>query len=397
ALPKSRNGKLDRRALPATDFAQHHSVKTISRAPRTDAERKLAKIWEQKLNVSGIGIDDDFFDLGGDSLLAMRMFVQIRSEFGKALPLSTLFRAPTIKALAPLLDEKKNGADEPSTLVTLQPNGSEAALFCIHGGDGGTLVYRALSEHFGADRPLHALEAPWLAGGTMHETVEEMAAFYINQIQRVQRRGPYHLAGYSLGGVVAYEMAQQLRAKGEEVGLIVLFDSYNPGRPPRRLNLRERIAMNRRLANGMNLGGTLRLLADRAFGKVLANVSREKGRVNKMAARVLDQAKAPLSADLRLVRGREVSERAWADYRPQQYDGPVLVFIADNPHDGYEYKADRGWNGFATNLDLFRIDGAVHETMLYKPHVAKVAKKIRTALLECAQNGATVREAAQIR
>src|SRR5205807_1908306 len=117
-----------------------------------------------------------------------------------------------------------------------------------------------------------------------HETVEEMAAFYIGQIQSVQPSGPYHLAGFSLGGTVAFEMAQQLRVKGAEIGVVILFDSYNPACLPRRLNLFERVAMNRRLASGMSFWEVFRLLSKRALGKVRGTFGREKDRAQKFIA-----------------------------------------------------------------------------------------------------------------
>ena len=379
-LPLTASGKTDRRALPAPDLETGHSTEVFV-APRTPNEAALAKIWERILNRGAVGVEDDFFEIGGHSLLAMRMFVQIRETFGRSLPLSTLFHAPTISALAALLDGHDNGAT-PSTLVALQPCGAEPPLFCIHGGDGGTIIYRDLGEKFGTERPLYALESPWLTGDQMHETVEEMAAFYIGQIQAVQPAGPYHLAGFSLGGAVAYEMAQQLRATGAAVGLVALFDSYNPARLPRRFGLLERIVMNLRLMRGMSFADKAGLFVKRATGKVRGTYGREKARAQKYLSRLFHHAEVAMPANLRVVRGRELSAHAWMSYRPRPYAGSVLLFVAEDPPDGYEYATDRGWSGFAEQLELFQIGKAFHETMLYNPHVAGVAAKLLERLSE---------------
>ena len=195
--------------------------------PADETERRLAKIWESLLRIAPIGLNQNYFELGGTSILAVRMFTRIAKEFHRKLPLSILFDAPTIAQLAKYLRE---GGHEKawSPLVMIQPHGSRPPFFCIHGGGGNVLIYRDLSKHLGSEQPFYGLQAQGLDGERPYlETIEDMAKLYVKEIQRVQPHGPYYLGGYCMGGNVAYEMAQRLKAQGEEVALLALFDTMN--------------------------------------------------------------------------------------------------------------------------------------------------------------------------
>ena len=190
-------------------------------------ERKLQSIWESLLGTSPIGLNQNYFELGGTSILAVRLFAQIGKEFQRKLPLSVLFEAQTVAQLAKVLQSDDSSSDR-SPIVAIQPNGSRPPFFCIHGGGGNVLIYRALSQHLGSDQPFFGLQAQGLDGERpCLITIEEMASLYVDEIRRVQPHGPYHLGGYCMGGTVAYEMAQRLRAQGEEVALLALFDTMN--------------------------------------------------------------------------------------------------------------------------------------------------------------------------
>jgi len=188
--------------------------------------RELSRIWEQLLGVRPIRLDQNYFDLGGDSPLAVQLFAQIEKVFGVKLPLATLFDAPTIEELARILRE--SSAPRWSPLVAIQPAGLRPLFFCVHGAGGNVLIYRELSQHLGADQPFYGLQSPGLDGSQQPLTrIEEMAALYVKEILRVQPSGPYFLGGYCMGGTIAYEMAQQLLAQGEKVALLALFDTVN--------------------------------------------------------------------------------------------------------------------------------------------------------------------------
>ena len=226
-LPLTPNGKVDRRALPAPD-SSHNVLDLDFVSPRDTLELQLAQIWENVLNVRPIGIRDNFFDLGGHSLLAVRLMAQIQQQFQKHLPLATLFQSPTIAQLAESMRQETDCIAW-SSLVPIQPNGSQLPFFCVPGSGGNVIYLHDLARYLAPDRPFYGLQAVGLDGKSKpHTTIEEMAAHYIEVIQTVQPHGPYLLGGHSLGGQVAFEMAQQLQQQGQEVALLAIFDTFAP-------------------------------------------------------------------------------------------------------------------------------------------------------------------------
>jgi thioesterase domain-containing protein/acyl carrier protein len=210
-----------------TDTSFNQQSEPVSRT-LDDIESKLVVIWQEVLGIGAIALRDNFFDLGGSSLLAVKTFAKIEERFGRALPLATLLKAPTIEELATIL-RKKESSDSWSPLVEIKAGGSKPPLFCIHGGGFNVLVYRNLALNLDPDRPVYGLQARGLDGDKkLVDRIEDMAADYIQQIQTIQAKGPYLLAGLSNGGNIALEMAQQLRLQGETVSLLAMFDSYAP-------------------------------------------------------------------------------------------------------------------------------------------------------------------------
>ncbi|MER5774144.1 amino acid adenylation domain-containing protein [Streptomyces sp. NPDC002039] len=221
-LPVTANGKLDRRALPAPEPAAG-----TSRPPLTPVEQVLCDLYAQVLGVQLVGAEDDFFDLGGHSLLATRLISRIRSTLGAELQIRTLFKAPTPAELARALNQSDAARPALDLLLPLRSRGERPPLFCAHPAGGIGWPYAGLLGHLGLDRPLYAVQArrltePEAVPGSM----EEMAADYVREIRAVQPSGPYHLLGWSFGGMVAHAMATRLREEGEEVGLLVLLDTY---------------------------------------------------------------------------------------------------------------------------------------------------------------------------
>jgi aspartate racemase len=230
ALPLTPSGKVNRRALPLPDGARVDKEGSFV-APRDELEKKLASLWEKVLMVKPVGVRDNFFELGGHSLLAVRLFAQIGKEFGKSLPLSTLFQAPTVGELADIL--RPDGfSSQWSYLVPIQPNGSNPPIFCVHPHDGDALVFRNLAVMLGPEQPLYGLRARSLGSKQpFHDRIEHMAADYIAEIRALQPEGPYFLGGHCFGGVVAFEMARQIIEQGEKVALVALIFSYAPKHP----------------------------------------------------------------------------------------------------------------------------------------------------------------------
>ena len=192
-----------------------------------DTTRDLARIWQDLLGVESIGLDQNYFDLGGDSILAVQLFAQIDRVFKVKLPVATLFEAPTIEELARIL-RREVPASGWSPLVAIQAAGSRPPFYCFHGAGGNVLIYRGLSQHLGSDQPFYGLQCQGLDGSCPPLTkIEDMAALYVKEIRSVQPHGPYLLGGYCGGGTIALEVAQQLQAEGEQIALLALFDTSN--------------------------------------------------------------------------------------------------------------------------------------------------------------------------
>ncbi|HVT61265.1 MAG TPA: amino acid adenylation domain-containing protein [Thermoanaerobaculia bacterium] len=227
-LPLTANGKLDRRALPAPRAEERAAGGLGEVAPRTRLEWQLLEIWREALAMPGLGITDDFFAAGGHSLLAVRLMALVEDRLGIALPLTSLFRGPTVEHLAHLIATGQQVALW-SPLVPIQPAGGRPPLFCVHPTGGDVLCYQPLARLLGQEQPLYGLQAQGLAAGQAPlATVPEMAACYLSALRTVRAHGPYALAGWSFGGVVAYEMARQLTGEGEEVALLAILDSLAP-------------------------------------------------------------------------------------------------------------------------------------------------------------------------
>lgn len=222
ALPLTPNGKLDRRALPDPEPAGA----AVSRGPRTAREKSLCELFAQVLRLPSVGVHDNFFDLGGHSLLAAGLISRMRSAFDVDLGVRALFESPTVAELARRLD---TGPVEPvpGILLPLRTQGSRAPLFCVHPGAGLSWLYAGLLPHLGPDQPVYGIQARGLGKpGGLPVTVEDMAADYVGQIRAVQPAGPYHLLGWSFGGLVAHAMATQLQRDGEQVAMMGMLDSY---------------------------------------------------------------------------------------------------------------------------------------------------------------------------
>jgi aspartate racemase len=237
-FPLTPNGKVDRRALPAPVRLDRQSAHI---APHNQAELQLTNIWEKLLGIHPIGVDESFFELGGTSLLAARLALEIEKVFGKTLPLARLLESPTIERLAAVLSQEDWSASW-SSLVTMQRGSNKPPLFCVHAVGGNILSYLYLLRHLEPDQPVYGLQARGLDGKQPpFRTIEEMAAHYVQEVRKVQPEGPYHFAGISFGGVVIYEMAQQLCARGQQVDLLALFDTTCPGHDA---TLRQRLMLH---------------------------------------------------------------------------------------------------------------------------------------------------------
>src|SRR6266516_4756095 len=228
-LPLTANGKLDRQGLPAAELSRSTAEDSYV-APTLLLHHQLVQIWEELLGVRPIGITDDFFEVGRDSLLAVRLFDRMAQVCGKKLPLSTLFAGATIEQLARALQgETKTKTDSRAPLVAVQAGGSRRPFFYLHGEwRGGALYSLELERYLGPDQPFYLLEPYKFESLAVPPTFEAIAAAHIESLRSVQPEGPYLLGGYCNGGLLAYEMARQLHAQGQTVDLLVLMDSDAP-------------------------------------------------------------------------------------------------------------------------------------------------------------------------
>lgn len=215
-------------------------------APRTALEQRIADVWQQFFSFAQVGVSDNFFELGGDSLLAAQLIRRLAQTFRIELPLHGFFEVPTIAALAGLISEQSNGSGSPgarnsadvpsalsSPLVPIQPKGSRRPLFFVHPAGGTVFCYRSLAQLLGPDQPVYGFQARGLGANEQPFTrIEDMSAHYVQALTAFQPQPPYLLGGASLGGTVAFEMAQQLRAQGHKVALVALLDTPGPGQMP---------------------------------------------------------------------------------------------------------------------------------------------------------------------
>jgi acyl carrier protein len=213
-------------AMPVSQSASS-SPPTQLAAFRDSIELRLAKLWQECFRKEEVNADDDFFELGGDSLKAAQLFAKIEQSFAVRIPIVVLIESPTIRRLARHIRESSS-SERTGSLVEIQPGGLRPPLFCVHGQSGNLLFYRSLAEHLGPDQPVYGLQPQGMDGKRPPLTrIEDMAALYIDEIRGIQKRGPYSLAGYCMGGLIVLEMAQQLKRMGQGLGLVALLDTYN--------------------------------------------------------------------------------------------------------------------------------------------------------------------------
>jgi thioesterase domain-containing protein/acyl carrier protein len=373
AMPLTPNGKVDRRALPAPDQARPELGKEFV-APRTAVEQKVADIWEDLLDVRPIGVGDDFFSLGGHSLMAVRLMARIQANFGRHLPLASLFQGPTVEKQASLLREQSHDDSAPA-LVGIQPQGDGLPFFCVHPGGGTVLCYRELANHLGLDQPFYGLQARGVDENQVpHTRIEDMAAYYIEAIRSVQADGPYLLGGWSMGGVVAYEMAQQLEAQGEQVALLALMDA-------RPVNSVEAAAAWDEITLLINFARDLGLSVD---GLQLSTDELAKLNSEELLSYVLQRAieAGILSQDIQPAHARKLFEvfklnvQAMQSYRPQPSSTPVTLFKAGEQGTMETPDETMGWGALTSGeVEIHTVPGS-HFTIVREPYVRSLAEQL---------------------
>ena len=393
ALPLNANGKIDRCALPAPPSAAAAKTERNANAPQTALQIQLLHLWERLIGVHPVHPEDNFFDLGGNSLTALRLFAEIKKTFQKDLPLATLLQAPTVAALAAVLQQEDDAMPSRS-LVAIQTEGSKPPFFCIHGGGGHVLFYYDMARRLGDDQPFYGLQAQGMDDKSpRHTRLEEMATHYIREMQTVQPRGPYYLGGVSLGGVIAYEMAQQLQAQGERVALLALFEALHPDFP----EMRSGVPGWARL-----LFNLYRTVEHHAGSVWMLERGKKWPYLREKAIKAREETWEALVRDSKKIKGRvyagtgktvppaleEVQSHsylAWMNYKPAPYSGPITLFRATNQPLGIVPDPTLGWKSLALGgIEIHDVPG-YHAAIVSEPRVRFLVEKLRP-LLEKAQN-----------
>jgi len=364
AFPLNANGKIDRSALAAAPFpaiSRPDNGATCVR-PRTPLEEQLTAIWEDVIGVRPIGTTDDFFELGASSLVAARLFDRIARELGAKLPLSPLFIAPTIQKLAALIEEGGERAGFGRSLVPIQTQGSGTPIFCVHGGAGTVIHFLPLAKRLSQKRPFYGLQMKGLYGDANPTlSVEGMARQYVAEMREVQPNGPYVLAGYCFGGIVASEMAAQLARMGERTALIATFNGPTPDYlRTHRTEDRDREAVR----------GPTRFV---------------RRHVRIVRDRLILALRRPIPNDQRRRVFSEICQRAAKRYRPKRQSGSMLVITGE----GLFSQPALGWDQFADDVETTEVAGT-HRTgleVMYEPFVEFVAARLEDALTRRLRTG----------
>ena len=371
SLPLTPNGKVNRRALPGPEPVGPATAEKQMQ-PRDAREKKLAEIWEAVLGVSPIGIQDNFFDLGGHSLLAAKLVATIEKTTGERLSLSDVFRAPTIANMAILLRQQEQ-AQEFSGIIPIQPHGSKPPLFWVR----GATLFLALARRLGLDQPSFGLHLPEAEASQLSRrcTLEEIAGAFVRKMRQVQPEGPYHLAGLCVNGVLAYEMARQITAAGQEVALLVMFDAQNP------------VYYRDYSQEGLyNVLGQRMVFHFQKLTRVrvsdLGLYARERWngvrrRWNRVRWHLAYERGWRAEEDLQNLDG--IVHPAAEAYRPGSYNGRVVLFQSTDWPDGQYWDLRLGWSKVASSLDYQRIEGA-HEAIFHEDNVEAFALKLTKCL-----------------
>jgi len=391
-LPLTLNGKVDERALPTPLFVRDEFEQEYV-APRTVIEQRLTEIWSEILGVKQVGINDNFFELGGDSLLAVNLLVKIHEVFGQNLSASILIREATIEYLAGVI-ASSSGMEFWSTVVEIQV-GDEAQtpFFLVHDIGGDIFGFGPLARLIGPDQPFYGLQARGLDGVQEPFTqMETMAAYYVEEILRMQSAGPYLLGGYSLGGVIAFEMAQQFHDQGHRVAFLAVLDEPAP------------VSNGRR---GLSPGAIVNVARNfphwlrdhvwrRSAAEVLADVQRRLGSIAKKSVRrifspfgvkpyqatvaeVMDMEQLPESRR----RVMQALYQAVMNYTPRVYPGKITLFRTRAQPLVASYGKDKGWGKLAAQGVEIRFVSGNHRNMYEEPHAHILAQEMRAALRSC--------------
>lgn len=391
-LPKGPTGKLQR-----VGFAERMGLSAESlrppastgpkAAPASELEERLARIWSEVLGVEGLGVEENFFELGGDSILGAHLVARTQETLGISLPLAFLFIAPTVRGLAEAVEGRELPGEWPS-LVPMKAGGSRPPLFCVHPHGGQVLVYLDLVRRLGPEQPVFGFQRPEADGREAPaSSLEELASGYVEEMVGLQPEGPYYVAGYCSGGPIAFEMARQLEASGREVALLALIDSYAPGSPE---PLPEAGSLAGLLSSGVDYFHRVR-----AFLQYLSLLG-PRQKVRHLRGLLPSVSKEVLRAGFRF-RGRglprflkpeEGSVRALLEaYRPEVFQGPTVLFRPTKEPPGHRRDELMGWGPLVAGpLDVVEVPG-YYRTLIFRPKSRLLAERFGEKLRAAQDKG----------
>ena len=355
---------------------------------RSNTVTALQKMWQSVLGLDSVDLDADFFDLGGHSLAALRLFAEINQHFDLKLGLSTIYEARTIRALASLVDGRHQDGEHPrptgfESLVPIQPKGSKPPLFFVHGVGGNVLNYQEVVQGLGADQPVFGFQSAGLGGSAPDKTVQQMAARYILEMRSLQPEGPYSICGQSFGGLVAYEMGRQLEAQGQPVGFIGLIDTFQNGLPGD-------TRLSRLLVKARSGGSRIRFHARRlmlgpdriAYLKATAKTG--KRRLSTLLYRRRSRQFERRGQDLP-VKLQDVRHANWLaarSYVPGVFNGTAVLFRCKIRSAGDHTDYSMGWKHLVRgSLHVFEVPGD-HLSMMTKPGASILAQELTACVAE---------------
>lgn len=375
AHPERPLSALPRFELPVVMEAAANGKRPFT-APRDAAETELAAIWGEMLAYEPVSVYDNFFDVGGHSLLAIRFFDRIEAVTGVKLPLSLLFRAATIADLAAFVrDDAPELAVSSLVSLTGQDDPAERPFYCATPPGDELLVFHALAQAMGEKRPFIGLQYG-VNGEPPIMTVEEMAAYFVRQILEQGSREPYLLGGYCFGGLLAYEMAQQLTAQGKEVALVAMIDTAVPGAVVQKKHtLRDKVNNSVLILQEEGIVAEVQHIVNRTTDRFKLDVWHPLW--GKMQKRYVAQDRCLPEA----LRNYDfINLQAETQYQVKPYAGNVVLAQAEGQYPAYEYAPHLGWDRFVTGALADHVVPGEHRTMLEQPHVLELAAILKTAV-----------------
>ena len=378
SFPLTPNNKVDKKSLGNYDIS-NLIIRDDRANPETFTEKLLVQIWEDILGIQGVGIDDNFFEIGGHSILAAQMFANFEKETNKRIPLATLFTAQTIRQLAKIIDT--NDTENKWTPLVEIKNGEpdKKPLFLIHGAEGNILLYRDLANNLNSNRSVYGLQSRGLNGNEkIPKSIEEMAQDYISAIKSVQPEGPYNLGGYCMGGTIAYEMTQQLIGNGESVNSLFLLETYNEclvqGEGTAANKTRDKLEnIKFHFKNVKNLKGQDRTKFIK--GKAETSLKRASAKIDKITTKFGINVSSDRETGHITLSLRKINDEAQIKYKPSELNGNAVLL---KPKVSFSSEPDPefGWGEFIKgDFRIYNLDVAPRG-LLTEPFVKETAKII---------------------